>query len=440
MDKVKPTLKGKFEGREMTLFEVKDFFFTYKNNFNSLTFNNVKEFRELVNGFWQAEGYIGGIFRSELNFYPLCTATQLLSKQSIEFFLRLDKDLSNKGSFSITLNSMSKFVLVYRLSGWDTFFSTFVPYFNMLYGAKYKAIFKLKRIYELKNLIKKNSSLAHNKVLLVRTVYSLTAHSPRYKLSIEEKLISLNLNPELLKELPEYSYPENNISLSFLFILGFFIGDGTLHLKLEWKDKNSTIAIIPLFNIIQSNVESNKQVMGKMTEVLNNLGLKASLSKDNKVFTLTVKGIKNVFYSLLPLLKEHSHFLYWKIDSLNLLVWVKQLVKSGGHHTYFGLKALIIKLYSSVNERLTSEEVWMDRLEIWLKTASSRRAWGEQYITPIYTPNKVIRGWQVRFPITLKLPKSNKAFMVSTSGGQEKAFALAVQYRDKIIFDWIKTF
>ena len=424
----------------MTLSEVKDFFFTYKNNFNSLTFNNVKEFRELVNGFWQAEGYIGGIFRSELNFYPLCTATQLLSKQSIEFFLRLDKDLSNKGSFSITLNSMGKFVLVYRLSGWDTFFSTFVPYFNMLYGAKYKAIFKLKRIYELKNLIKKNSSLAHNKVLLVRTVYSLTAHSPRYKLSIEDKLISLNLNPELLKELPEYSYPENNISLSFLFILGFFIGDGTLHLKLEWKDKNSTIAIIPLFNIIQSNVESNKQVMEKMTEALNNLGLKTSLYKDNKIFTLTVKGINNVFYSLLPLLKEHSHFLYWKIDSFNLLVWVKQLVKSGGHHTYFGLKALIIKLYSSVNGRLTDEEVWMDRLEIWLKTASSRRAWGELYITPIYTPNKVIRGWQVRFPITLKLPKSNKAFMVSTSGEQEKAFALAVQYRDKIISDWIKTF
>lgn len=82
----------------------------------------------------------------------------------------------------------------------------------------------------------------------------------------------------------------------------------------------------------------------------------------------------------------------------------------------------------------------MDRLEIWLKTASSRRAWGELYITPIYTPNKVIRGWQVRFPITLKLPKSNKAFMVSTSGEQEKAFALAVQYRDKIISDWIKTF
>lgn len=54
---------------------------------------------------------------SELNFYPLCTATQLLSEQSVKFLLRLDKELSNKGSFSITLNTMGKFVIVYRLSG-----------------------------------------------------------------------------------------------------------------------------------------------------------------------------------------------------------------------------------------------------------------------------------------------------------------------------------
>ena len=50
----------------------------------------------LANGFLQAEVYIGGIFRQGLNFYPLCTATQLLSEQSVLFLLRLDKSLSNK--------------------------------------------------------------------------------------------------------------------------------------------------------------------------------------------------------------------------------------------------------------------------------------------------------------------------------------------------------
>ena len=93
-----------------------------------------KEFCILANGFWQAEGYIGGIFRSSFNFYPICSATQWFSDESAKFFIRLDKALFNKGTFSITLNSFGKFVIAYRLLGWDTFFSVFVPYFYMLYG------------------------------------------------------------------------------------------------------------------------------------------------------------------------------------------------------------------------------------------------------------------------------------------------------------------
>nr|YP_009741049.1 Homing endonuclease [Fusarium pseudograminearum]YP_010390553.1 homing endonuclease [Fusarium acaciae-mearnsii]YP_010390719.1 homing endonuclease [Fusarium austroamericanum]YP_010390776.1 homing endonuclease [Fusarium boothii]YP_010390876.1 homing endonuclease [Fusarium cortaderiae]YP_010390930.1 homing endonuclease [Fusarium louisianense]YP_010390981.1 homing endonuclease [Fusarium meridionale]YP_010391033.1 homing endonuclease [Fusarium mesoamericanum]YP_010391144.1 homing endonuclease len=433
-DSLKPARVGKVGNKEMTLYEVKSLFQTIKNSDPSYE-GSEKEFGLLANGFWQAEGYIGGIFRSELNFYPICSATQLFSEESAKFFIRLDKALCNKGTFSITLNSFGKFVIAYRLSGWDTFFSVFVPYFYMQYGEKYRAILKLKKIYELKDYIKHHSSDDKAKVLLVSLVYSLTAHSPRYKVSLEEKLISLNLDQGLLKELPLYK--ENDVKPSFLFILGFFLGDGTLHLKLEWKDKNSTVVIVPLFNIIQSNVESNKYIMERMTSCLNALNIKANLDKGTNTFTLTVKGIDNVFNSLFPLLKKYSHFLYGKRDSFNLLVWVEGLIRSGGHHTYFGLKALVYRIYHSTNERITDKEVWMSRLEDWLKAVSARRECGEYYISPIYTSNKQIIGWQVRFPSTLKLPKSNKAFMSSTCGGQDKALAIAVQYRDKILSDWI---
>jgi hypothetical protein len=419
----------------MTLSEVKSLFLTLKNSDPSGKGSD-KEFCILANGFWQAEGYIGGIFRSGLNFYPICSATQLLSVESAKFFIRLDKALQNKGTFSMTLNSFGKFVIAYRLSGWDTFFSVFVPYFYMQYGEKYRAIFKLKKIYKLKNYIKDTSDNM-SKVILVSLVYSLTAHSPRYKVSLEDKLLSLGLYPGLLKELPKVSYKENVIKPSFLFILGFFLGDGTLHLKLEWKEKNSTVVIIPLFNILQSNVESNRHIMEIMTNTLNALNIKTSLDKGANTYTLTVKGINNVFNSLFPLLKNYSHFLYGKSESFNFLVWVDRLIRSGGHHTYFGLKALIEKIYDNTNERFRDKEVWMGRIEDWLKAVSARREWGEYYISPIYTSNKEIRGWQVRFPSTLKLPKSNRAFMTSTCGGQDKALATAVQYRDKIISDWI---
>jgi hypothetical protein len=363
------------------------------------------------------------------------------SEESVKIFLRLDKALQKKGTLNISLNSMGKFVIHYRLSGWNTFFSVFIPYFNMLYGAKYQAIHKLKKIYELKTILNKENSGQMSKVLLINLAYSLTAHSSRYKLNLEEKLISLNLDPNLLNELPSVHYPDNDISPSFLFILGFFLGDGTLHLKLEWKEKNSTIVIVPLFNIVQSNIESNKQIMQKMTKYLVSCGIKANLIESTKIQTLIIKGMDNVFKDLFPLLKKYSYFLYWKKDSFELLVWAKRLINAGGHHTYLGLNALLNKVYDNINERLTQKEIWVERLNSWLKVSSSRRDWGEFYISPIYTSNKEqIRGWQVRFPSTLDLPKSNKAFMCSTLGGNNKAFDSAVQYRDKILSDWINTF
>lgn len=83
----------------MTLSEVKSWFLTLKNNYDPKGFDSSedKDFCLLANGFWQAEGYIGGIFSSsaaDINFYPICSATQLLSEESVKkknFFLRLNK-------------------------------------------------------------------------------------------------------------------------------------------------------------------------------------------------------------------------------------------------------------------------------------------------------------------------------------------------------------
>ena len=233
---VKPTDKGNVGDKEMTLSEVKSLFLTL-NNYKGEGEGSDKEFCLLANGFWQAEGYIGGIFRSGLNFYPICSATQLFSVEVAKFFIRLDKALCNRGTFSITLNSFGKFVIVYRLSGWDTLFYTFVPYFHMLYGDKYRSIFKLKKIYQLKDHIKHNSSDDKAKVLLVSLVYSLTAHSPRYKVSLEEKLRSLNLNLGMLKELPlpEVLYKDNEIKPSFFIYIRVFFRRWYFTLKIGVK-------------------------------------------------------------------------------------------------------------------------------------------------------------------------------------------------------------
>lgn len=79
------------------------------------------------------------------------------------------------------------------------------------------------------------------KVELVYLAYTLTAHISRYKLDLEKKLISLGITPATLKNLPVTNYPVNSITPSYLFVLGFFLGDGCLFLKLEWREKKKTI-------------------------------------------------------------------------------------------------------------------------------------------------------------------------------------------------------
>ena len=116
------------------------------------------------------------------------------------------------------------------------------------------------------------------------------------------------------------------------------------------------------------------------------------------------------------------------------------MVKLGGHHNYFGLKALIDKIYMSKNKRLTEKEVWLHRLSIRSQALSSRSKYGEYYISPVYTSDKNIRGWRVRFPSSFKLTKKNKAFIFSTCGGHDRAFQLAVEYRNKILSDFFKEF
>jgi hypothetical protein len=79
-EKIKPTIEGKIEDKNLTLSEVKAHFLSFKENYKSLYKGSSNEFCLLANGFLQAEGHIGGIFRSGLNFYPICTATQLFSE------------------------------------------------------------------------------------------------------------------------------------------------------------------------------------------------------------------------------------------------------------------------------------------------------------------------------------------------------------------------
>lgn len=69
------------------------------------------------------------------------------------------------------------------------------------------------------------------------------------------------------------------------------------------KRKISSVAIVPLFNIIQSKIDSNLYFMEKSKEFFNYLGINTKLYKlDRNVYEFFVKGIDNIYTNLFPLL------------------------------------------------------------------------------------------------------------------------------------------
>lgn len=87
-----------------------------------------------------------------------------------------------------------------------------------------------------------------NKILLVKLVYSLTSAGKARKLSMEEKLNSLNLvdlKPKLV-----ISYPDNPEAPSFLFLLGFLLGDGSIYIRIR-MGKSGSPSFIPNIIIYQ---------------------------------------------------------------------------------------------------------------------------------------------------------------------------------------------
>lgn len=78
-----------------------------------------EEFRMVANGFFQAEGFVGVLFRNilDLTLFPLISMNQLYSVESVRFLVRLHHDLGCVGTFSIYYNATHKLMIMYRLKG-----------------------------------------------------------------------------------------------------------------------------------------------------------------------------------------------------------------------------------------------------------------------------------------------------------------------------------
>ena len=135
-------------------------------------------------------------------------------------------------------------------------------------------------------------------------------------------------------ELPIYT---DNFSIpSILFIIGFILGDGTLHLRLRNSDKGS-IWLIPTLFLPQLKNKYNAHFFTMLEYFFKSLNIKTYIIKKKNsseiinilssnerniknMNILTIESISSIFEILLPKIKPYSHYLYWKYNQYEINV------------------------------------------------------------------------------------------------------------------------
>lgn len=174
-----------------------------------------------------------------------------------------------------------------------------------MYGEKYIGFQKLQTIRELKL----DADNEESKIEIVKLVYSLSEAGRERKSLIEDKLDELGLSLLTDNDEPETRYLDNPAVPTFLFILGFLLGDGSLFIRIR-KTSGGALNFIPVLDLFQKKSESNVHFFTMMSACLTNLGCK-SFMMDHKtgMTSLKVEGVNSISV-LLPLFQKYQGFGY----------------------------------------------------------------------------------------------------------------------------------
>lgn len=345
----------------------------------------------------------------------------------------------------------------------------------MLYGEKYIGFQKLAKIRKLV-LLEDTVS----RVEAIKLVYTLADSGKGRKMTLDEKLLSLNLSTDNTS-LSNISFTDNDSTPSFLFMLGLLIGDGSLFLRLRLVPKSSSIWVIPMLSLYQLDTPLNENLFNKLYLLFNSMGITYTVSrniintkhdlmieeeedenevsaairggfrirkKDSTMKYLVVQGIDNIINKLVPQFILYKHLFYWKYPQYEILIRTSKLIQEGAHLTKLGQIKIIEICYNYSNKRMIEKEAWISKIELMFKAKESQSISGHQMIEPVRDTRKDeglaggLVGWRVVLPksISLKLPTKNFYFTNyrGASHSQDALYA-AIDYRDKTIRDWIES-
>ena len=118
-----------------------------------------------------------------------------------------------------------------------------------------------------------------SRVEAIKLVYTLADSGKERKMTLDEKLLSLNLSTDNTS-LSNISFTDNDSTPSFLFMLGLLIGDGSLFLRLRLVPKSSSIWIIPMLSLYQLDTPLNENLFNKLYLLFNSMGITYIVSRN----------------------------------------------------------------------------------------------------------------------------------------------------------------
>lgn len=424
-----------------------------------------KDFQVLVNGVFQAEGYIGGGFPSinKYNFSPELKISQNASMASVDFLCLLWVVLGKKLWFTIGKTSQNIYHISLETSGWKTILNL-TSYFSYTYGYKYRSFLILKDMHSLL----KSGTLTNETIGKILILGYSQVELSQKRISLSKKFLTIlnekfdegsrlpsaarrprshweNISAALLK-----TYTENNRSLSILFILGFVLGDGNFLIRI--RDTGKGLWFIPIFRIYQKNVLLNRKLLGNISNFLQGLGIHSRTNagkEKGRLLCLSIegKGVKAFYY----LLSEYKKWFFWKKIQFSPLDKYFVISDVAARHWKNGQLALLREIYSSNAFPLKKNnlEFYKNKIEIYFKNklvsykspksiSSSISSEGLPKEDLFYICVSKNISWLVTIPTALKIKPKQKYFFFKTYGGdKEKALRAAIEYRDNSLNNWL---
>lgn len=421
----------------------------------------------LLNGLFQAKGHIGGYFENKQSiiFNPLVFISQNASLEIIKLFKIMNYEFDNKLSFTVQELKSGKYNIKILSKNWNVIVNKWIPYFNKCYGNKYVGLQLLLKIYYLyysefgkvNKYTKYTLDHVYNGIKRIYLVYNLIDNSQITRTIPIKTKINLWLNNKYTLENIEYSYYENyinklklnlynncktNFKLNFLFLHGFYLGDGTFNILIRNNINNNNLPwYIPNLIISKKNTIYNMDLFNLIIKYLEskNIWSKVRLIKDNSIIELSIESQSSIkAYS--KLLLNYPNYYFNKMDQINLLIQSSKLfgkikVWRDGHIALLKLKYNYD--LGNINNNPNFDYNKVDPLLIIELQKYINQV--NNYFNLNILPTYYISVYkETKYKVKLPIKLSPKYFNFNSNKNKNIALKKAMTYRDTMLKNWLK--